>query len=157
MSNPTSSPNMPRIVPKVEKSKEDPGWGLEPKQVVALESLLLGSTATEAARVAGVDRRTLFRWLRSNAEFQSAINRGRREAREVAIMRLERLADSAVSALERALGEGDARSALTVLRGLGLLNGSWSIGPEDAEVLALQARAAEIQWQREACLLELGL
>ena len=140
-----------------QESKDDVEWGLNPKQVVALESLLRGSTATEAARTAGVDRRTLFRWLRSDTEFQAAMNRGRREAREAAMLRLEWLAESAVTALEQALGGGDTRSAITLLRGLGLLDGSWGVGSEDAAVLAIQARAAENQWRRDTCLVDLGL
>lgn len=131
---------MPRNDPKSQEGADNER-GLEAKQVVALESLLRGATATEAARVAGVDRRTIFRWLRTDFQFQAAVNRGRRELREAAMMRLERLTDSAVTALERALGQGDSRLALVVLRGLGFLNGVAGIGSEDPDALAQEARS----------------
>ncbi len=130
---------------------------LDAKQVVALESLLQGSTATEAARAAGVNRRTLWRWQRADVEFQAALNRGRREAREAAQMRLEGLAGSAISTLEQAVAEGDVRAALAVLRGLSLLGGEApSVGPDQPEAIALQARINRSRRVEEELFADLG-
>ena len=129
---------------------------LDARQLRALESLLGGSTATEAALAAGVDRRTLFRWQRTDSEFQAALNRGRREIRDAAELRLERLATSAVAALEKALEEGDARSALAVLRGLGLMSSSVRIVPDEADVIEWQARINESERKKAAFLAELA-
>ncbi|HET7469071.1 MAG TPA: hypothetical protein VFJ81_05320 [Gemmatimonadales bacterium] len=59
------------------------------------------------------------------------------------MQRVERLGQSALTAIERALEQGDARSALAVLRGLGLLKGGLGIGSDDPETLAREARVQE--------------
>jgi hypothetical protein len=131
---------------------------LDPKQVKALECLLRGSTATEAAQAANVNRRTLWLWQRSNLEFQAALNRGRREAWEAAELRLQRLAESAIRVVEQALDQGDVRAALAILRGLGLLGGApIAIGPDEADSIARQARINESERRQAELLAELGL
>jgi hypothetical protein len=53
------------------------------------------------------------------------------------MLRLERLAEAAIAAVERALNQGDVKTSIAVLRGLGLLSGSPpSLGSDDAEELA---------------------
>src|SRR5687768_10979655 len=104
-----------------EPSEDQPELGS--KQMAVLENLLRGSTATEAAQAAGVNRRTVWRWRRTDIEFQAAFNRSRREAWEAAQMRLERLVEVAIGAVERAVADGDVRTALAVLRGLHFLTG----------------------------------
>jgi hypothetical protein len=131
---------------------------LDPKQVTALECLLRGSTATEAAQAANVNQRTLWRWQRSNPEFQAALNRGRREAWEAAELRLQRLAESAIRVVEQALDQGDVRAALAILRGLRLLGGApIAIGPDEADGIARQARINESERRQAELLAELGL
>jgi hypothetical protein len=126
------------------KVTENGSARLEPRQLIALESILSGATATAAAKLAGVDRRTLWRWMRSDFEFQAALNRARRDMWESAEIRLGMLADSAIGVVEQAVAQGDLRTSVLVLRGLGLLDGEpMYIGPEDASILASNARTQE--------------
>ncbi len=114
--------------------------GLEPRQIAALEALLGGKTASEAAREADVDRRTLYRWQQTDSAFQAALTRARREAREATMARLERLAESATSSVEQAVDQGDVRTAMAVLRGLGLLDGTPpNFGPDNPAEVARES------------------
>lgn len=131
--------------------------GLEPKQVRAVESLLQGTTATAAAQAAGVNRRTLLRWQQSDYAFQAALNQDRHELREAVQLRLEKLAESAISVVEQALSKGDVRAALAVLRGLLFLGrGPVTIGSDDARALALQARIDESERRKLELIADLG-
>jgi hypothetical protein len=95
--------------------------GLSRSRELAIESLLSGSTVTAAATAAGVDRTTVHRWL-TNADFKREFEFRRVELQSAVRDRLAGLADKAVDVLETALKDGDVKSALTLLRGLGMLN-----------------------------------
>jgi len=124
---------------------------LSPGQVAALEALLAGRTVTEAATVAGVDRTTVHAWLRSDYAFQAAYNRGRRDLQEQTHARLMTLAEKAVGCVEGALAKGDEKTALAVLRGLGLLSGvPAKPGSDDPEILAAAAEGQAVFARMEA-------
>jgi len=125
-----------------------PDESLTPTQDLAIAALLAGKTIT-AAGEASVDRGTVHRWLKEDFAFQAALNRGQRELRCVAYGRLERLAEKAVDTLERALDKGDAKAALGIVKGLGILAPS-SIGSGDAPELAASAARAKAQAEAEA-------
>src|SRR5262245_59093418 len=118
---------------------------LSPSQEKALAALLAGKSVTEAAAAAEVDRTTVHRWLRYGYTFQAELNRGRRDLREAMRARLMCLAEKAVENVERALGRADGKTALALLKGLGLLPGEpLPIGSDDPEELASQARRREL-------------
>lgn len=96
---------------------------LPANQQAALESLLSGETMETAAQAAGVRRETVSRWLSRDWVFQAAYNRELRGMQQRAFGRLYGLVDGAVETVEKAITGGDVRSAVAVLRGLGLLRG----------------------------------
>ena len=51
---------------------------ISPKQAAAIDALLGGKPIPEAAAAAGVDRTTVYRWLRADFEFQARLNQERR-------------------------------------------------------------------------------
>lgn len=77
---------------------------LSPEQVKAIEALLTEGNKAAAARVAGVDRSTLYRWMTSDANFQAALEEATAEMLKEFSRGLVRLADKAIGALEAALG-----------------------------------------------------
>jgi DNA-binding phage protein len=101
------------------------GEDLSPAQQQALAALLAGRTVTAAATAAGVNRTTVYRWLRDpdRPGFRRALERGRRELRQAMEARLLALASKAADCLEGALTDGDGKAALALLKGLGFLSG----------------------------------
>src|SRR5262245_58154226 len=118
---------------------------LSPNQEKALAALLAGKSVTEASAAAEVDRTTIHRWLKYGYTFQAELNRGRRELREAMHSRLMCLAEKAVESVEWAVSDGDGKTALALLKGLGLLTGEpLPIDSDDPEELAAQAREREL-------------
>ena len=92
-------------------------------QLLAVSVLVAGDTMTAAAEAAGVDRSTVYRWLRDDFAFQAAVNAGRHELQEEIRGKLFRLAVDAADTVAAAIRAGDARTGLAVLRELEVLNG----------------------------------
>jgi len=118
-------------MPEVE-TKELAVRELGADQQAALESLLVGKSITETARSAGISRTTLYDWLKNNPAFRAAYNQWHDQLRESCQSRLLNLTDKATDAVEKALEAGDARTAMQLLKGMGLI-GERKIGPTDAE------------------------
>jgi hypothetical protein len=106
---------------------------LTPAQEKVLAALLAGRSVTDAATAGEVDRTTVHRWLKEDFGFQAALNRSRRQLREAMHSRLMALAEKAAETVERAISaDGDSKTALALLKRLGLLNGELpSIGSAD--------------------------
>jgi len=108
-----------------------------PAQQTVLRELLRGATVTAAASTGGVAARTVHRWLKSDAVFIAMYNRARRDMAEAQRSRLMELTALALDTVERALNDGDARTALAILKGAGLLSGTApQIGDDDPEHIA---------------------
>jgi transposase-like protein len=128
-------------------------------QRAALESLLVGKSITETARSVGISRTTLYDWMRSDPTFRAAYNKWHDSLRESCQSRLLNLTDKATDAVEKALEAGDARTALQLLKGMGLI-GERKIGPTDAEEiratmeLEQQRRNLDLKMRRELQALE---
>jgi hypothetical protein len=105
---------------------------LQPAQLNALASLASGSSVTDAAEGAGVDRTTVHRWLREDVVFQAAWNSLRRDGWSEIEANLGSLLADALHAVREAVRDGDARIAMAVLKGAGVLSQASEIGPEDA-------------------------
>jgi hypothetical protein len=131
---------------------------LPPQQIQALAGLLAGQTVTASAEAAGVDRTTVHRWLREDFGFQAALNRGRREIRDAVEARLLHAAEGAAEAVSDAIQTGDTRTALAVLRGLGLLDGQRAnISGDDPHALRAEADLAVIEAEKRRRFRELSV
>lgn len=112
-------------------------------QRLAIEALVSGKNMTAAAQAAGVSRATLWRWMNKDAEFQAALNSYKREVLEQVETQAVGLAKLAIEAIEKALRDGDAKTGIAVLRGLGMLDGSRLPTPtDDVHELRLRQRRA---------------
>ena len=84
---------------------------LSPKQQQAINALLQNSTQRDAAKVVGVNERTLSRWIQEHAEFQAALS----EAESAAIADVTRVlaagAAEAVGVLTDILHSDDATAS----------------------------------------------
>jgi predicted DNA-binding protein YlxM (UPF0122 family) len=94
---------------------------LAERQKTALELLSTGMSVAEAARRVEVNRRTVFRWIKSDPVFAAAYNQWHAEMEESCRSQLAMLAEAATSAVRGALERGDARMGMQLLKGLGLI------------------------------------
>jgi transposase-like protein len=89
------------------------GQKLGRKQEAAIAALLSQRTVEDAARVAGIGARTLFRWLEL-AEFREAYLQARRQAFGQASARLQQATGAAVSVLLTLMLDANAPGASRV-------------------------------------------
>lgn len=95
--------------------------------------------------------------MRDHWDFQAALHRGRREHHASLRARLERIAERAVEALYAAIEAGDARVALALLKGLGLLDDrEREIPTDDPAVLQEEVELAECEAANDRQLRSLG-
>jgi AcrR family transcriptional regulator len=122
-------------------------------QQTALECLLMGKSIAETARSAGVSRVAIYRWLKRDAAFQAAYNQWHDQLQESCRSRLQALTDKATDALEKALEAGDARTAMQLLKGMGMIKERAS-GPTDVEevehALAVKEKRKGLRMRRES-------
>ena len=126
---------------------------LTAKQTKTLEFLLAGESVTSAARLAGVARETVHRWLRFEWHFQAALNRGQKELLDAAISRLIAVTHQAASNLASAVKEGDLRASSALLKGLGVLPGEPpTIGSDDPLTVKTEAQISQAEARTERFL-----
>lgn len=115
------------------------------KMEAAIAALLSQRNQDEAAKMAGVSKRTLIRWLKL-PEFQAAYLAARRAAMCQASARLQQAAGAAVSALFKVMVDPDAPPAVRVRAADCILaRAHQGLENEDLEVrLAALERAAEL-------------
>ena len=114
-------------------------------QQAAIEALRSGCSFVRAAEGAGVSRVTLYRWVRGDAAFRAAYNAWQAEMADSARARLLKLTDQAVDVVEAALRRSDEKTAVQMLKDLGVLRPRRR-GSTDSEVVGLQI---ELQQKRE--------
>lgn len=105
---------------------------LTPTQQVALEALVAGATHAKAAEAAGVTRETVTRWAGHVPAFRATMNLYRAALVTEQIDTSRRIRGKALSAVERALDEGDI-DPLAVLRVV--TDAPASIGPAVPEAI----------------------
>jgi len=99
-----------------------PNQSLSPKQAEALAALLSERTIADAAKKAGVPKRTLENWLYHDEDFREAYESACMAATESACNRLRLVAEQAIATLEKNLNARRAadqnRAAATLLHHL---------------------------------------
>jgi len=118
---------------------EDETTGLSSPQVAALDALLSGKTATDAAAAAGITRRTVYNWLHRDYRFQAAMNRRRREFQQTVAHRVGQIAADAAECVAGAVRNGDVKIALEILKRTGALAPP-EIGSDDEFILRIEER-----------------
>jgi len=113
---------------------------LSAPQVAAMEVLMAGGTLTSAAQSAGVSRQAIYKWLKSDPQFATAYQSWKRGMAEMARTRLLMMTNSATNVLNKAIRGGDAKLALKLLQGLGLLSAP-AVGPSLLELKAVKEDA----------------
>lgn len=131
---------------KGDKTRQKETLSIE--QLNAIDLLVMGKCDREVAEAVGVSRQTVTGWRLYNPYFQAELNRRRKEIWGAAVDRFRSLLLKSLDTVERALDEGDARTAVEILRMAGLdmtkgggTLGSYFVGEDDAEeIIEKQAK-----------------
>jgi hypothetical protein len=121
------------------------GSSLSPAQFLALENLMSGQTLGEAAKGAGIGRKTLYRWMHEDADFQAEYNAWQKDTAAAARSGILALTEPAIRAVAGALEKGDSKTAMALLKSLGLLTPPVA-GSTDAETVR---KEQQIERKRE--------
>ena len=121
-------------------------------QIAALDALLSGRTATDAAAAAGVSRTTLYNWLGKDYRFQAALNRGRRDLRQAVACRADQLASDAADCVAQAVRKGDVKAALEILKWANIFAATFRIGSDDEAVLRHEDEKRQVDREAELAL-----
>jgi hypothetical protein len=134
-------------------SSEAVGHGskLARKKEAAIEALLTQRNLEEAARVAGIGKETLRRWLKLE-EFRMAYREARREVFSQSNARLQQACGAAVSTLFKVMVDANSPPAARVRAAEGILRGAkQAIEFEDIEArltaLERQAKTSSVDGQ----------
>jgi AcrR family transcriptional regulator len=100
---------------------------LTTQQLKAMALLMTGCAMADVAERIGVSRGTIHNWTHRNERFIAALESWRRDMRRNARTRLIAMSNLGLRAISQALEGGDARVALRMFTGLGVL------GPKVAE------------------------
>jgi transposase-like protein len=87
---------------------------LSSSQQEVILALLVCRTFTAAAKKAGVDRTTVYRWIRQDNSFRRELAKARREALAETTARLQRLTKTAVIQLGKIIKDDEAPAASRV-------------------------------------------
>jgi hypothetical protein len=94
---------------------------LNERQRIVIQCLGSGMNITAAAQGAGVDPRTIHRWIKSKPEFAAAFNAWKQETYEIARARALTMGERAMGVIDAAIDKGNLSASLQVARGLGML------------------------------------
>jgi transposase-like protein len=103
---------------------------LSPKQIRVIEALASGASVADAARRAGVDRSTIYLWMKDDDDFAEELSLARRECADNMRARLRELAEDAVKTVRELMTGTDVsaavrlRAALSVLQSMGAMDES---------------------------------
>jgi hypothetical protein len=121
------------------------GEKLTRKQDLAIAALLLHPTIGDAAKAAGVDESTLWRWLKLPG-FRAAYQAARAEAVSQAIARLQHASGVAVTTLVRVMADQKAPASAKVAAAKTVLE----TAVRGTELSELQRRVTELERDQDA-------
>ncbi len=93
---------------------------LTQKQLNAIDLFVLGKNDREVAEVIGANRSTVNQWKNHNPVFQAELNRRRKDIWEMATDEMRSLLSDALKTVKEAVRQGDAKTALEILKMAGL-------------------------------------
>jgi hypothetical protein len=117
---------------------------LTPEQESAIDLLILGKPDREVAEAVGVTRETVWHWRHDHLVFIAELNRRRKALWAEALERLRVLVGKAVDVIEQAVGDGDLKAAVELLK-IVKVHGEVSApeGPTDPEMVLRQHAQAQ--------------
>lgn len=100
---------------------------LNPKQLEVIEALVTGASVAEAARRAGVDRSTVYLWMRDGYDFRGQLMLARRHFADAMKARLRELAGDAVKTISDIMSSNEVPAAVRLKAALAVLDSVGSV------------------------------
>jgi len=119
--------------------------GLTVRQQKAISTLLSSKTIEQAAKQAGVSRKTLYTWLRA-PDFKAALSEATGEVLENAVRRLTALTSKAIDTLESVIDNPKTNTASRIRAATAILDTVLKI--RELTVLESELRALEYRAQQ---------
>ena len=116
---------------------------LTPRQEQSITALLVQGSLQAAAAASGINEKTLRRWLREDAVFQSAYRDARRAVVQHAIAQVQRATGEAVETLRSVMQDADASASARVSTAQAMLETAVT----SLDIEALAARMAPLEAQ----------
>jgi hypothetical protein len=138
------------VAPATEPSAPQLAVELTTVQQTALRELGSGGNIADAARAAGVDRRTVSRWIHEDEKFAAAYNAWCNELLDSGGGRALAISDAALTTLAKAIQNGHVNAALQLVKNLGILRPP-KAGPTDAEELRRRRAVRKARREKELC------
>jgi hypothetical protein len=117
---------------------------LSPPQQTAIQLLTSGHTLVASATAAGVNRVTLYRWLKRDPAFVAAYNAWQKDVIDTARGRILALSGLAVTTVARAMSTGNAKVAVEILKSMGILDRA-EPGSTDATEVERKQKLEDLQ------------
>jgi Homeodomain-like domain len=118
---------------------------LSPEQENAIDLLILGKSDREVADTVGVTRETIWHWRHKHPIFIAELNCRRQALWAGAHERLRALVGRAVDVIEEAVGDGDLKTAIELLKAVKLYGEVGAPqGPSDPDVIIRQQAEAQV-------------
>jgi hypothetical protein len=111
---------------------------LSPKQIEVIEALAAGASVSEAAKRAGVDRSTIYHWMKDDPDFEAHLILGRRECADRMRARLRELEDDALKTIREILGGTDIPPGVRLKAALSVLQSVAAMDESTGEAAALE-------------------
>ena len=89
---------------------------LRQRQRTVLEILMIGKSIRAAGQLANVSRATIYRWMKTDAQFKSALQAWQERAQTTARSKLLCATEKAADVIIKKLDDGDLRAALAILK-----------------------------------------
>lgn len=115
----------------------------------AITALIAGATMQAAADAAGVDRTTLWRWMREDAAFITEYNQARADHRDAVQAGLRSLASDALAVVRGILQSDETPPALRLRAAMAVLDAAVADKPGPVDYAEIQGDLRE----RETCRL----
>jgi predicted site-specific integrase-resolvase len=114
---------------------------LTPRQEQSITALLVQGSLQAAAEASGIHEKTLRRWLRDDAVFQTAYREARRAVVQHAIVQVQRATGEAVETLRQVMRDADAPASARV----SAAKSSLETAVKAVELEDLEARIAALE------------
>jgi AcrR family transcriptional regulator len=121
--------------------------GLAPKQQKAIGLILAGCSLADVAKRVEVSRGTIHHWTRRSGKFIAALENWRSDMERTTRARLLGLSALGFKAIHRALEAGDAKLALQLFKGLGVI-AKEKTGADEPETKVIRVSASMAEARR---------